>query len=143
MSLSRVLVLSVALAALSACKKEAPPPAPAAPPPPVAAAETPAPAPLAELAPMEAPDAAPPPPVAPAKPQSAASAIAANVARCCSALKVEATRQAGTVEGGMMAGAAAQCTAIAGQVSKNPNAPELTVLRNLLQGRPVPAVCKF
>lgn len=144
--MSRIRSLTVAsmLLALAACKKEAPPPTPAPPPAPVAVPETPPPAPLAELAPMEPEDAAAPPaPTTPAKPVSTATALATQVKRCCSALAVEAKRSAGTVEGGLMAGAATQCSSVATQVEKNPNSPEVTVLRNMLNGRPVPAVCKF
>ena len=37
--------------------------------------------------------------------------------------------------------AAAQCSAMAGQAGATGNAPELGVLRTLLAGRTVPAVC--
>lgn len=122
---------------LAACpKKETPVIVDAAPPPPPPDVET-------NLVPMEedtgAPDA-----TEDAKPKATGPAVNTNVARlkqCCNQLAVQAKAMGASPEAGMFTAAAAQCNTIAAQAGPTGTAPELGVLRGLLAGRTIPAVC--
>jgi len=123
---------------LAACPKKETPTIDAAPPPPppVEDAQT-------NLVPMEedtgAPDTGPD-----AKPKYAGPAVNPNVAKlkqCCNALSAEAKRMGSSPEAGMFSTAAAQCSALAAQAGPTGTAPEMGVIRGLLAGRNIPAVC--
>ncbi len=71
-------------------------------------------------------------------------AVNANVLRlkqCCTALGTQAKQLGSSPEAGLFVQAAAQCSALASQAGASGNAPELGVLRTLLAGRTVPAIC--
>lgn len=79
-----------------------------------------------------------------AKGAKAATGGSTNVARlkqCCAQLQAEAKRLGASPEAGVINGAAAQCMTIANAAGPSGNAPELNVLRTLLAGRNVPALC--
>lgn len=124
---------------LAGCpKKETPAVVDAAPPPPAPEEDV-----QTNLVPMEedtgAPDTGPD-----AKPKYTGPAVNTNVARlkqCCNSLGAEAKRMGSSPEAGMFAAAAAQCSTIAAQAGPTGTAPELGVLRGLLSGRTIPAVC--
>ena len=61
--------------------------------------------------------------------------------KCCGALAAEGKRLGLSPEGGMLITAAGQCSALVKQAGPNGNAPELGVIRGLLAGRNVPAIC--
>jgi hypothetical protein len=144
LSLRRALV-SLALCSLPGVllgcpkKKEVPAVVDAAPPPPPV--EDAAPAALVlmeEDSGLDAGDAAD------AKPKYTGPAVHGNVLRlkqCCSALNAEAKRMGASPEAGMFAAAATQCNTLASQVGPTGTAPELGVLRGLLAGRNIPAIC--
>jgi hypothetical protein len=70
--------------------------------------------------------------------------VSTNVARlrqCCNQLANEAKRMGSSPEAGLFTQAAAQCSALAGQIGPSGNAPEMGALRTLLAGRTVPPVC--
>jgi hypothetical protein len=78
------------------------------------------------------------------KPKYTGPAVNANVARlkqCCNALAAEAKRMGSSPEAGMFSAAAAQCSTLAAQAGPAGTAPELGVLRGLLTGRNIPAIC--
>ncbi len=67
-----------------------------------------------------------------------------NVARlqqCCAALAAQAKALGPSPEAGLITQAAAQCSAMVAAAGPNGNAPELGVLRSLLAGRNIPAIC--
>jgi hypothetical protein len=119
---------------LVACpKKEVPVVIDAAPPPPPEDVQT-------VLVPMEE-DAGEPDAEVDAKPKYTGPAVNTNVARlkqCCNALAAEAKRQNNPPE---FTAAITQCNTIANQVGPTGTAPVLGVLRGLLAGRNIPAVC--
>lgn len=132
------LAASSAIPLLAACpKKETPAIVDAAPPPPPV--EDAAPLVLVPVEEDAGVDAG-----ADAGPKKYGPAVNANVARlkqCCAALGAQAKQLGASPEAGMLQQAAAQCSAMAGQAGASGNAPELGVLRTLLAGRTVPAVC--
>jgi hypothetical protein len=142
---SRRALVSLALcslpAALLGCPKKDPAAVvDAAPPPPPPAEDSAPPAlvPMEEDAGLDASDAAD------AKPKYTGPAVHGNVLRlrqCCSALGAEAKRMGASPEAGMFSAAAAQCNTLASQVGPTGTAPELGVLRGLLAGRNIPAIC--
>ncbi len=141
---SRRVLFVLSLCGLSAvllgCPKKDPAPVVDAAPPPPPPVEDSAPTalvPMEEDAGLDASDAAD------AKPKYAWY-VPTNVLRlkqCCNALAAEAKRMGASPEAGMFASAAAQCNTLASQVAPNGTAPELGVLRGLLAGRNIPAVC--
>jgi len=68
---------------------------------------------------------------------AAAGGNLARLAQCCAALAAEAKRLGPSPEAGMLATAAAQCSAIAA----SGNAPEVGALKAILAGRNLPAIC--
>lgn len=124
---------------LAGCPKKDPPPVvdAAPPPPPVEDA-----APLT-LLPVEEEDAGVDAGVDAGK-KYTGTGVSTNVARlrqCCNQLANEAKRMGSSPEAGLFTSAAAQCSALAGQIGPSGNAPEMGALRTLLAGRTVPAVC--
>lgn len=77
-----------------------------------------------------------------ATPQAAAggSNQLAQLRQCCTALAAEAKRLGSSPEAGVLASAAAQCTALAASGAGG-TSPELGALRSLLAGRKVPPIC--
>lgn len=71
----------------------------------------------------------------------AGSGNMARLQQCCNQLAAEAKRLGSSPEGGMLNGAAAQCSTIVKAAGPNGTAPELGAIRTLLAGRNVPAVC--
>lgn len=65
----------------------------------------------------------------------------AALRQCCTALANEGKRLGSSPEGGLLLGAAAQCTALVAAAGPSGNAPELGALKTLLAGRSIPAVC--
>lgn len=63
-----------------------------------------------------------------------------NLGQCCAALAAEAKRLGNSPEAGVLAQAAAQCSALAGKGGTT-NSPEVAVLKTMLAGRKVPPVC--
>lgn len=143
-STSRQIVMALAVCSvvplLAGCpkKKEEPPVVQTAPPPPTETAPT-------ALVPMEEEDAGEVDAGSDAgKPKATGPAVNANVARlkqCCTALGNEAKKLGSTPEAGMFTTAATQCSAMVTQFGASGTAPELGVLRGLLAGRSIPAVC--
>ncbi len=125
---------------LAACPKKDPPVADAAPPPPPPVEEDAAP--LTLLA-VEEEDAGVDAGVDAGK-KFTGTGVSTNVARlrqCCNQLANEAKRMGSSPEAGLFTTAAAQCSALVGQIGPSGNAPEMGALRTLLAGRTVPAVC--
>ena len=80
----------------------------------------------------------------PAKGATAAAGGGNSLARlrqCCAQLGAEAKRLGASPEAGMVSSAAHQCTTIVNAAGPNGTAPEMGVLRALLVGRNLPAVC--
>jgi hypothetical protein len=78
------------------------------------------------------------------KPKWTGPAVNTNVARlkqCCAQLSAQAKQLGNSPEAGFFTTAAAQCNATAAQVGPSGNAPELGVIRTLLQGKTVPNAC--
>jgi hypothetical protein len=65
----------------------------------------------------------------------------ARLRECCNQLSAEARRLGASPEAGVLASAAAQCVATVNAAGPNGTAPELGLIRNLLAGRNLPAVC--
>lgn len=72
-------------------------------------------------------------------------AVSTNVTRlkqCCGQLRTQAKALGASPEAGMLNAAAAQCDTTATQFGKSGgNAPELGVIKGLLAGRNIPAIC--
>jgi hypothetical protein len=80
----------------------------------------------------------------PAKPTWHGTPTNTNVARlkqCCAQLSAQAKQLGNSPEAGFFTQAAAQCNTTAAQVGPTGNAPELGIIRTLLQGKTVPAAC--
>lgn len=125
---------------LAACPKKETPTVDAAPPPPPPVEDA---APLV-LVPVGEEDAGSDAGEDAGKPKWTGPAVNANVLRlkqCCNALGAEAKKMGASPEAGLLVQAAAQCSAMANQAGASGNAPELGVLRTLLAGRTLPAVC--
>jgi hypothetical protein len=122
---------------LAGCPKKDPPvPDAAPPPPPVEDVQT-------VLVPMEE-DAGQVADADAGPPKYTGPAVNTNVARlkqCCNQLAVQAKAMGSSPEAGMFSAAAAQCNTMASQVAPSGTAPELGVLRGLLAGRNIPAIC--
>ncbi|MBX3228054.1 MAG: hypothetical protein KIT84_27485 [Labilithrix sp.] len=72
-------------------------------------------------------------------------AVNPNVARvkaCCNALAAQGNQNKNSPEGQMVLSAAAQCNAAAAHLGPNGTAPELAVMRQMLVGKTLPAVCQ-
>jgi hypothetical protein len=76
-----------------------------------------------------------------AKPAAGGSNSLARLRECCNQLSAEARRLGASPEAGVLASAAAQCVATVNAAGPNGTAPELGLIRNLLAGRNLPAVC--
>lgn len=79
-----------------------------------------------------------------AKPGFKGPAVNPNIARlkqCCAALSAQGKSSANTPEGQMVINAGNQCAAAATHLGPNGTAPEFAVIRGLLVGKTVPAVC--
>lgn len=135
-----VLALAVGsvLPLLAGCPKKETPQVDAAPPPPPPVEDV-----QTTLVPMDddtgAPDTGPD-----AKPKYSGPAVNPNVARlkqCCAALGNQAKALGSSPEAGMFTAAAAQCSTLAAQAGASGTAPEMGVLRGLLAGRNIPAIC--
>lgn len=123
----------------SGCKDK-PAPVDAAPPPPPPPPEDAAPvniAPLEEDAGVDAADAA-------EAGKKTGPYVNPNVARlkvCCGQLRAQAKTLGMSPEAGFFTAAAAQCDGLAAQAGPSGTAPEMGVLRGLLQGRTLPNAC--
>lgn len=79
----------------------------------------------------------------PKKTGTGGSVNVSRIKQCCSALSAEAKRMgAGSLEGAAIQSAAVTCTGLAAQAGASGNAPEFAVIRQMLQGRTLPAVCQ-
>lgn len=65
----------------------------------------------------------------------------ARLQQCCQAIAAQAKALGASPEAGLLASAAAQCTALVRAAGPNGNAPELGAIRAALAGRNVPAIC--
>ncbi len=133
------LAIFSAMPLLVACPKKDPPAPDAAPPPPPPPPEVDS---STVLVPLDEGDAAADADADAKKPTG--PYVPTNVARlrqCCNQLSITAKGLGASPEAGMLLGAAAQCNAMAAGVAPNSNVPEMGTIRNLLQGRNVPAAC--
>lgn len=71
---------------------------------------------------------------------SGGSGSLARLKACCAQLAAEAKRLGASPEAGVLASAAAQCNTLVANAGSG-NAPELGVLKTVLAGRNIPAVC--
>lgn len=129
-----------ALPLLVACPKKETPQVDAAPPPAPTVVEDAAPT---LLVPMEE-DAAADAADADAAKKATGPAVPTNVARlkqCCAQLRTQAKAMGASPEAGMLTAAAAQCDTTAASLGPNATAPELGVIKGLLAGRNIPAIC--
>jgi hypothetical protein len=66
---------------------------------------------------------------------------AARIKQCCRAIRGEAKALGASPEANIMIGVAAQCEMAASQSGASGTAPEMAVVRNMLRGRNLPALC--
>ena len=131
------LALTGVIPLLTGCPKKETPVVDAGPPPPPEEAST-------SLVPMEEDaGAADADADAPAK-KWTGPAVNPNVQKlkaCCAALGNQGKQNAASPEGQMIINAAAQCNTAAGHLGPNGTAPELAVVRGLMQGKTIPPIC--
>ena len=74
----------------------------------------------------------------------AATGVSGNAARikqCCHAIRADAKGMGSSPEANILIGIATQCDMAAAQSGASGTAPEMAVVRNMLHGRNLPALC--
>lgn len=77
-------------------------------------------------------------------PKYTGPAVNPNVARikqCCAAIRKQAKDLGNSPEAATIMSAAASCDQLAAQAGSSGNAPELAIVKQLMAGKPMPAVC--
>jgi hypothetical protein len=76
-----------------------------------------------------------------AQPGASGNANLARLRQCCAAIGAQARTLGASPEAGLLQAAAAQCIALVNAAGPNGNAPEISVVKTMLAGRQLPAVC--
>ncbi len=66
---------------------------------------------------------------------------AARIKQCCAAIRHDAKGMGSSPEGNILIGIATQCDMAAAQSGASGTAPEMAVVRNMLRGKNLPALC--
>jgi hypothetical protein len=77
-------------------------------------------------------------------PKYTGPAVNPNVARikqCCAAIRKQAKDLGSSPEAATIQSAAASCDQLAAQAGASNNAPEFAIVKSLMAGKPMPAVC--